>query len=471
MEDTDILCAANEALTVAVVDVQELAGLRWPDLALVTAAGEKRTSAVLGQLAERAKSLGGVVSVALVAPLTLAIAARGAWTAADAQLLRRVLSLHVLLGSHRLRLDVRVAAAVKAAADTSTAEALLRQATIALPKRGVAVYDGAAADAQALPYQLVGEVRRALQSHEFVVHYQPKFDLFSGEVVGSEALIRWQHPIRGLLPPVAFLPAVDIAGAGRDLALYVIRQAVEDASARAARGLVGKTAVNLAAEDLRSEQLVDFLCDPADRLWTSIEIELTEGSMADADCLAALQVLATAGFAVALDDFGTRFSSLSALHVMPLAAVKIDRSFVQRLPGDLAAEGLIGAVTSMCRQLGITVIAEGIETPNQASAVRRLGCASGQGYLFSRPLPLDEHQARRLPTAVLSLPAPGVRTEPPAGAECLALAVQLREEGASTHTIAAALNQAGYRTPTGTRWHPRSVARALATEAPEAPTA
>jgi EAL domain-containing protein (putative c-di-GMP-specific phosphodiesterase class I) len=222
-------------------------------------------------------------------------------------------------------------------------------------------------------------------------------------------------------------------------------------------------AVNLTAQDVRHEQLLDFLCDPDERRWEALDVELTENSLADSRCVAALDRLAAAGYAVALDDFGTGYSSLSALHQMPLAVIKIDRSFVQRLPGDLSAEALVGAVASMCSRLGVSVVAEGIETPAQAAAARRLGCRTGQGFLLSRPQPLAELDGLSVPMpdeaeGLLAEDAVCPLTTDP---RVVSLARRMRSQGASVHSIAAALNRSGYLTSTGSRWHARSVGTVL----------
>jgi EAL domain-containing protein (putative c-di-GMP-specific phosphodiesterase class I) len=222
-------------------------------------------------------------------------------------------------------------------------------------------------------------------------------------------------------------------------------------------------AINLTAQDVRHEQLLDFLCDPDERRWDAIDVELTESSLADSRCVASLDRLAAAGYAVALDDFGTGYSSLSALHQMPLAVVKVDRSFIQRLPGDLSAEALVGAVASMCSRLGVSVVAEGIETPAQAAAARRLGCRTGQGFLFSRPQALSELDGGRVPVpddaagGLGEEPSSALTTDP----RVVSLARRMRSQGASVHSIAAALNRSGYLTSTGSRWHARSVGSVL----------
>jgi PAS domain S-box-containing protein len=449
-------CADVAPLTVAVLRLHDLAGLS-------SALGDDSASLVLSRLADRARSLGGVHAVALVGPLTLAVAATGSWTTREAELMRRVLCRPVEIAALTVRPDLRVGVAVKPEAQRTTAETIVRQATMALPEAGSACYDPSTAHEQVSRYALAAEVRRALRRSEFVLHYQPQYDLRTGQMVGSEALVRWQHPERGLLPPGAFLPAIELAAAGPDLALYVARRALQDGVERRQRGLTGKVAINLTAQDVRHEQLLDFLCDPDERRWDALDIELTENSLADRRCVAALDRLAAAGYSVALDDFGTGYSSLSALHSMPLAVVKVDRSFIQRLPGDLSAEALVGAVASMCSRLGVSVVAEGIETPAQAAAARRLGCRTGQGFLLSRPRPVPELDGASVPMpddgvgALADESVGPVTTDP----RVVSLARRMRQQGASVHSIAAALNRSGYLTATGSRWHARSVSRVL----------
>jgi len=310
--------------------------------------------------------------------------------------------------------------------------------------------------------ELAADVTRALQQGEFVVHYQPQFDLATGDLLGSEALVRWQHPTRGLLPPAEFLPAVEAIGAGADLAFAVARIVAAEEEQRADVGLHGPVAINFTASDLLNASLMHFLIDGDTQLWKQVTIELTETQFADAQVVRSLEELAAHGYSIALDDFGTGYSALSSLHLLPLSVVKIDRSFVERLPDDGAADALIAAMTAMCGQLAITVVAEGVETPEQIASLRTLGCSRGQGFLLARPRPVAEHTPSSLHVQLLHGREKARWAAAPVDDVARQRIHDLAEQGASPHTIAAALNRDGRRTAAGTRWTARAISAVLA---------
>ena len=426
---------------------------------VASALGDQTASQLVTRVAERARALHGVSVVGLTGPRTLAVVARGEWSVREAELLRRVAARPMHVAGMTLRVDVGIGLSTTAQDEDVQPEALLRQATLAVPSSGVARYDVDQTHVRAAQYSFASEIARALREDELVVHYQPQYDLSTGRPVASEALVRWQHPDLGLLFPGAFLGAVALAGAGSDLALHVARRVLADTDERAARGLHGKVAINLTAEDVVQEAVLEALCDEDRRPWEVLDIELTETSLVEPRAVVALERLASHGYAISLDDFGTGYSSLSALHTLPLSAVKIDRSFVQRLPEDLSAEALVGAVASMCGRLDIAVVAEGIETDAQAAAARRLGCATGQGYLFRRPAPLSDQDGR--PVRVVRSSPVGTDSSSGVDPAALARAQALSAQGASPHTVAAALNREGHRTPSGARWLAGSVSALL----------
>jgi EAL domain-containing protein (putative c-di-GMP-specific phosphodiesterase class I) len=226
-------------------------------------------------------------------------------------------------------------------------------------------------------------------------------------------------------------------------------------------GLHGNVAVNITADDLLNESFLQVLRDPEDRLWRHISLEITEAQFARAESVVALEELAALGYAIALDDFGTGYSALSAIHTLPVSVVKIDQSFVARLPHDASAEALIAAISALCDQLDITVVAEGIETLTQARAVRDLGCRIGQGYLLGRPQPLEAFTADTLRRTDIAAKTRRRTARPAIGEAARRRLLELDSQGASATSIAAALNRSGYRAAGGTRWHPRSVRQAL----------
>ncbi|MFI5839161.1 putative bifunctional diguanylate cyclase/phosphodiesterase [Catenuloplanes sp. NPDC051500] len=242
--------------------------------------------------------------------------------------------------------------------------------------------------------ELDGELRSALARGELRIHYQPVVDLDTGRVTGAEALLRWQHPQRGLLPPAMFLPAAEANGLLPEIDRWVLHQASRQALEwQGENGF--SVSVNVSAGHVLAGRLVhdvrQALFDsglPASRLI----LELTETSLLyDLDGAAVtLTELADMGVRVALDDFGTGYASLSYLQNLPIHAIKIDRSFVQRLGDDSTSSAVTQALVNLAETLGISQIAEGVETPDQLDRLRGLQCAFGQGFFFSSPLPPEE---------------------------------------------------------------------------------
>ena len=236
-------------------------------------------------------------------------------------------------------------------------------------------------------------LRRALAEQEFVLHYQPKINLESGAVVGVEALIRWQHPELGLLSPADFVSIAEDCGLILPIGRWVLREACRQAQAWLLEGLPPITvAVNTSALEFRAK---DFLFALRTILAETgleprnLELELTESVlMRDAESAdSVLHALAKMGVKLAIDDFGTGCSSLSYLQRFPINALKIDQSFVKQMSGNPDDSTIVNAVISMGKSLKLRVIAEGVETPEQASLLRAQRCDEGQGYFFCRPMP------------------------------------------------------------------------------------
>jgi PAS domain S-box-containing protein len=451
-EHLDTMLAQREPVTVAV------ATLRGPGR---LASLESVARVALTTLATRAGALGQVPYVAATGVTSLAFVVRAQWSEREARLLHRVLTRPIDIGTAVIRPEVSIGVAVGSAAEPVTAAELLARATLAVPPRGGSSIVQPEAPDTEQDHRLVADVAHAFRRGEFIAYYQPQFDLVTGEAVGSEALVRWNHPQRGVLMPADFLPLVECIGASTELAFIMVRRAAADRIRRAEAGLRGNVAVNITAEDLRNESFLQVLRDPEERLWRHISLELTEAQIVRADAVTALEELAALGYAIALDDFGTGYSALSAIHTLPVAVVKIDQSFVARLPHDASAEALIAAISALCEQLDITVIAEGIETLTQAQAVRDLGCRIGQGYLFSRPQPLEAFSADTLRRTDIAAKTRRRAVKPAIGEAARRKLLELDKQGASPTTIAAALNRSGYRAAGGTRWHPRSVRQVL----------
>ncbi len=240
------------------------------------------------------------------------------------------------------------------------------------------------------------DLRRALALREFELHYQPQIDLESDTVVGFEALLRWRHPVRGLVSPVDFIPLAEEIGLILSLGEWVMREACLEAMRWPADVSV---AVNVSPHQFEdTARLVEMVsralsCSglPGHRL----EIEITESVLLrnEKTVLAALHRIRAMGVRVAMDDFGTGYSSLSQLHSFPFDKIKIDRSFVKE-NGDISGQNaIIRAITALGVSLGMATIAEGVETSDQLARIRAEGCTSVQGYLFSKPVPVEQVDA------------------------------------------------------------------------------
>lgn len=235
-------------------------------------------------------------------------------------------------------------------------------------------------------------LRRALERREFVLHYQPKVNLCSGMIVGVEALIRWQHPERGLLPPSLFISIAEDCGLILPIGRWVLREACRQAQAWRLAGLPPITvAVNTSAIEFRAKDFLENIratLEDARLEPRYLELELTESVlMHDVESTdAMLQALADLGVKVAVDDFGTGYSSLSYLRQFQLDILKIDQSFVNQLTGNADDAAIVNAVISMGKSLNLRVIAEGVETPEQCAFLLAQQCDEGQGYYFCPPV-------------------------------------------------------------------------------------
>ncbi len=283
-------------------------------------------------------------------------------------------------------------------------EETLRNADVAMywakdrGKGRVAVYE-AGLHAEALERMaLRGELQRAIREDQLVLHYQPTVDLDSQRITGFEALVRWNHPTRGLLPPSEFLGVAEQSGLIIQLGSWVLREAC-----RAGRSLQSERhqpsmAVNIAAQQLTKTDFVDEVVEvlrstgmPAERL----VLEITEGTLLDdmEGTITALARLRDRGVRVAIDDFGTGYSSLAYLAQLPVDVLKVDKSFVDQVCGPRPDTSLLEAIIAMSHSMRLTTVAEGVEEPEQATWLQLARCSMGQGYLWSRPVELTAARA------------------------------------------------------------------------------
>jgi diguanylate cyclase len=245
--------------------------------------------------------------------------------------------------------------------------------------------------------QLLGDLRNALGTAQLSVHYQPKVDLASGQVIGTEALLRWNHPERGNIPPNDFIPLAENTGLIQGLTRYVLEMVCSQMSEWDRLGTDFAhlpVAVNLSARNLLEPNFDEFLEDilashliEPDRL----ELEVTESALIE-DPVRSHQMMhkiAGLGVTLAVDDFGTGYTSMSQLEQMPLSTLKIDRSFTSRLADDPGGATLVKAMVDLAHEFGLEVVAEGVEDREVTERLRELGCDIGQGYLWSRPVTSD----------------------------------------------------------------------------------
>ena len=286
---------------------------------------------------------------------------------------------------------------------------LLRRADMAMYAAkarggGVAAWFEPALDVQVTERaSLVADLRQALARHELEVHYQPRIQSRSRTTVSGEALLRWRHPQRGLVPAPAFVPLLEETGLIDVVGLWVIEQALGQLSRWRAQGLrLQSIAVNVSTRQLHSTHLPEQLAQLIRRFGLQpgdLELEVTESIfMGDAAVpIRTLQVLHDAGIHIALDDFGTGYSSLSYLHKLPIGILKVDRSFVSELGQRDSALALTRSIVTLARTLHLRVVAEGVETQHQADLLVALGCDELQGYLYApalEPSDFAAHVAR-----------------------------------------------------------------------------
>ncbi|MDQ3777517.1 MAG: EAL domain-containing protein, partial [Actinomycetota bacterium] len=242
---------------------------------------------------------------------------------------------------------------------------------------------------------LISELRRAIDEHELLVYYQPKADLRTGDVESVEALVRWEHPERGLIPPDEFIPLAQHTGLMRPLTLYVLEESIRQIQLWRANDITLRAAVNLGTRNLLDPRLPDEVMEILQK-WnvdpSALELEITETTiMSDpARATAVLRRLKDLGITLSIDDFGTGYSSLAYLKRLPVDAVKIDKSFVLSMTSDENDAAIVRSTIELARGLGLSVVAEGVENEAIWRDLATLGCDVAQGYYLSRPVPAGD---------------------------------------------------------------------------------
>lgn len=322
-----------------------------------------------------------------------------------AQKLQGALEAPFLVQGHDLRVGASIGIAVYPQ-DGQDAETLLRMADIAMerakehaenPDRSVAFYRLDMNEGMQQRMLIESGLRHALGNGELILHYQPKFEIGSSRVVGAEALVRWKHPVRGMVPPIEFIPLAESTGLIVQVGEWVLEQACAQAAIWQRAGLPPfRLAVNVSAREFTpslpgrvAETLRRYRLDAH---W--LELEITESTlMHDIEhVIAIMDRISALGVALSLDDFGTGYSSLSYLKRFPIDTLKIDRSFTTGIPQDPSDCAIASTIIGMGRKLGHRVIAEGVETLEQLEFLRQAGCDEVQGYLYGKPLPAYEFE-------------------------------------------------------------------------------
>ncbi len=340
--------------------------------------------------------LGGDEFIALVTNLDRAVSA-----APVASKIVESVSQPIMIGANAATVSPSIGIALFPD-DAEDADELMRYADAAMyqaKQAGGQCYQFYRPDMNSAALRRIGlgvALQRAIRDDEFELHYQPQIDLETGLVVGLEALVRWRHPERGLIPPDQFIPLAEELGLMPALGDLILGLACNQIAEWQRRNLpVLRVAVNLSAQQFNQDDLQEHV-----EQWIAqtgldaslLEVELTESSiMQDPEAAASiLSRLSQTGVRVSIDDFGTGYSSLAYLKRFPLDALKIDRSFVQDVTSDASDAAIVRTVIALAQHLGLHVVAEGVETAEQLAFLRANSCQFAQGFYFSRPVPADD---------------------------------------------------------------------------------
>jgi diguanylate cyclase (GGDEF)-like protein len=360
-------------------------------------AGDDLLRQVAGRLREQAGDEGWIARMGgdVFAVVVPDVAGPEELASRTAQPLREIFAKPYRVHGEELRIGGRLGIALYPA-NARDAEELLRNAEAALKKAKATgerylFYEQRMAERVSERLSLETQLRRALENDEFVLHYQPKVDLETRAIVGVEALLRWQSPQLGLVPPMKFIYILEETGLILDVGSWALKRAALEHKAWVEQGLrAPRLAVNVSAIQLRQRDFLSVLQQAIAHgvTPTGIDLELTESLVMDdiEANIAKLQAIRALGVDVAIDDFGTGYSSLAYLAKLPVQALKIDRSFIKALHDDANAMTLVSTMISLAHSLRLKVVAEGVETEEQSKMLRLLRCDQMQGYLFSKPV-------------------------------------------------------------------------------------
>jgi predicted signal transduction protein with EAL and GGDEF domain/DNA-binding response OmpR family regulator len=329
-----------------------------------------------------------------------------------AERLLRAIAEPIRIGSQEVVVSASVGIALSGP-DYATPEELLRDADTALHRAKSAgrgryeVFDEAMRAEVVRVMETEADLRRAVEAREFVLHYQPIVEISTGTVAGVEALIRWQHPTRGLLLPAEFIPIAEDSGLIVPIGYWVVGEACRQVRAwirESPDGSGPQVSINLSRRQFRVRDMVESIVrivDSHDVPHRCLEFELTETvvMMDPDDILRGVERLKQAGFRVSIDDFGTGYSSLSTLQRLPIDRLKLDRSFLQDAGGNSETRRVMEGIMLLADFLKLEVVAEGIETTDHLARVRDMRCPLGQGFLFARPAPAGPEPPAELPCA------------------------------------------------------------------------
>jgi len=320
-----------------------------------------------------------------------------------AQNILDILKQPLLINEHHFHITTSIGITI-APTDSTNAETLLKYADIAMYKSknngrdSYAFYTQDLSEQAEERIQLEEDLYSAIKNKEFKLYYQSQINVETKQIIGAEALIRWQHPTKGLIMPIKFIPIAESSGQIIAIGKWVIKQAMQDMSNWKAKNLpINILSINLSVRQLNDKALIDIIkqtlrdtkCKPE---W--IEFEVTEGyAMSDHQAATSLlEELSSLGFRISIDDFGTGYSSLAYLKRLPIQKIKIDQSFVNDVPGDTDDEAIVSAVIHIAKSLNLNIIAEGVETSPQQDFLQQHGCLQAQGYLYTKPMPKKQFE-------------------------------------------------------------------------------